>query len=298
MKILVTGSAGFIGSHLCDRLLELGHKVIGIDDLSSGKNLNPKVKLYKINTADRRVSGIFKTERPSLVFHLAANTNVPLSVMDPLFDFQTLVGTLNIIQQEVPIIYLSSSFVYGNAKRPTKEKEPFQLTAPYGITKHTSENYFEFFKKTYGFYSIIVRPATVYGPRQTGGAMADYFRKLSKGEQAIIYGDKTRDYLYITDLIDALILLMDRPVDYSLDNIYNVGTGKETSLETLYSKIAKLLDKEDDPQFEFSRIGEVDYQSLNCAKLKRLGWKVKVNLDEGLLCLKEYLKEQKKIPSD
>ena len=272
--ILVTGHLGFIGGHLVTRLKELGHEIVGCD-LKEGSD----------------ICNIESVEGFDLVFHLAANTNVPLSVQDPLFDFRTLQGSLRVIdacsRAGVPIIYISSSFVYGEAKRPTKEEEPFKVSAPYGIVKHAVENYLEFYRKVYGLKSVIVRPATVYGPHQVGGAMADYIRKLKSGKQAVIYGKKTRDYLYVSDLIDALILLMDK------EGIYNAGTGKETSLESLYLDIAYLLNKRANPIFERERPGEIKNQCLNSDKLRKLGWKPKINLIQGLeLCLKESQKEQ------
>jgi UDP-glucose 4-epimerase len=284
MKILVTGSAGFIGSHLCDRLLEMGYSVVGLDDLSSGHNLNPEVEFFKGSTC--KLPSIFK--QIELCFHLAGNTNVPLSVKDPLFDFKTLQGSLNVIdacsKQNIPLVYISSSFIYGDSHN-TKEDAPFRLTAPYGIVKKTTEDYIRFYERNYDLYATIVRPATVYGPRQVGGAMADYIRKLKAGEQAVIYGSKTRDYLYISDFIDALILVALKR------DTFNVGTGKETSLFSLYLDIGYMLNKDAYPISEKERPGEIKRQSLNCNKLRNLGWKPKINLTEGLkLCLKELQK--------
>ena len=278
MKALVTGGAGFIGSHLVDKLLDYGCEVVIVDDLSSGNNLNPQATFYKGSTTGR-INDIFDEESPDFVFHLAANTNVPLSVKDPLFDFETLRGSLKVIdacfRTGVPILYVSSSFVYGEAKRPTKEDAPFKLSAPYGITKNTTENYIKFYGMQ-GLRYTIIRPATVYGPRQVNGAMADYIRKLREDSRAIIYGDKTRDYVYVSDVVDAMILVMHE------GGTYNVGTGKETSLEELYGKIAIRLKKPNNPILVDSREGEIERQCLDATKLRRLGWKPKVSLDEGL----------------
>jgi UDP-glucose 4-epimerase len=265
--ILVTGNLGFIGGHLVTRLKELGHEIVGCD-LKEGSD----------------ICNIESVEGIDLVFHLAANTNVPLSVSDPIFDFRTLQGSLKLIdacsRAGVPLVYISSSFVYGDSHK-AKEDAPFKVSAPYGIVKHAVENYLEFYGKTYGLRYTIVRPATVYGPHQVGGAMADYIRKLKSGEQAVIYGSKTRDYLYVSDLIDALMLVALKR------DTFNVGTGKETSLESLYLDIAYLLNKRPNPIFERERPGEIKNQNLNCDKLRKLGWKPKINLIQGLeLCLK------------
>jgi len=262
MNILVTGSAGFIGGHLVEKLRSLGHSVVGVD-LLPGE--------YQFDICNKvSLDRIFEKECPELVFHLAANTNVPLSVKDPLFDFRSLQGALNVIDKRVPLIFISSSFVYGNTpNRPTREVEPFHLSAPYGIVKHTIEQYLAF----YGFPHVIVRPATVYGPRQVKGAMADYIDKILEGGSAEIYGEKTRDYIYVSDVVDALILLMEH-----LDGeVYNIGTGVETSLTELYEMLGGT-----NPILKEGRAGEVVNQSLDCSKLRSLGWRPKVSLKEGL----------------
>jgi UDP-glucose 4-epimerase len=278
VRILVTGNLGFIGGHLVRRLLALGHEVIGVD-IREGADI-----------CDRdRINDIFEREKPDLVFHLAANTNVPLSVQDPVFDARSLQGALNVIDKRVPLIFMSSAFVYGNTPNlPTKEVEPFYLSAPYGIVKHTIEQYLKFYGEVYGLPYVIVRPSTVYGPSQVKGAMADYMRKLSQGKQAEIYGVKTRDYVYVDDVVDALILLMNK-----LDGeVYNIGTGVDTLLTDVYYKIAMILGKDNSPILKEERKGEIKSQCLDSSKLRALGWSPKINLDEGLkLCLQE--KKQK-----
>ena len=268
MRILVTGGAGFIGSHLVERLEKLGHDVMVLDLKG-----NPIIDICDKEDIDY----LFNSFKPELVFHLAANTDVPLSVVDPLFDFRSLVGALNILDKKVPTVIVSSSFVYGNAVNlPTTEKEPFEVSAPYGIVKHTMEQYAQFYNEVYGVRNVIVRPATVYGPRQVKGAMADYIRKIRNLESAVIYGQKTRDYVYVDDVVDALILLMDK------EGTYNIGTGKETTLERLYFEIANVVGVKNEPILLPGRPGEIDFQSLDCTKLEKLGWKPKVGLIEGL----------------
>ena len=263
MRILVTGHAGFIGGHLVERLESLGHEVLGYD-IKEGNDICDRDK----------VDEVFDKEKPDFVFHLAANTNVPLSVKDPVFDARSLQGALNILNRSVPLIFVSSSFVYGNTPNlPTTELEPFRLSAPYGLVKYTIEQYLKFYGEVYGLPYAIARPATVYGPRQVKGAMADYIRKIKEGKQGVIYGDKTRDYVYVDDVIDALLLLMN-----NLDRgIYNIGTGIETSLNTVYKMLGGT-----DPILEEGRAGEIERQCLNSDKLRGLGWKPKIGLCEGL----------------
>jgi UDP-glucose 4-epimerase len=292
-NVLITGGAGFIGSHLADALISRGCRVAVIDDLSTGReeNLNSAATLYRLNTTDRKgVRKVFEKERPELIYQLAANTNVPRSVSDPLYDFETLHGALNVIDTcrdfgVRKFIYVSSGFIYGNTKnKPIKESEPFIPISPYSITKQTIENYLAFYKEVYDLPFALVRPATVYGPRQTCGAMADYIRKLSQGKQAEIYGDgsKTRDYTFVTDAITALLGMANVPDDFP-DPVFNLGTGEETSLNELYFAIASLLGKSAEPIYLPPRPGELDRYSLDSAKLKTtLGWEPTYSLAEGL----------------
>ncbi len=290
--VIVTGGAGFIGSHWVDNLIKNNIKITVIDNLSTGSlsNLNKKANFYKVGTENyNQILKIFKKVKPDIVFHFAANTNVPLSVKDPLYDFKTLKGNLNIIHlcsifNVRKIIYLSSGFIYGNTKnRPTKETSPFNPLSPYGITKKCTEDYLQFYKKAYNLNYVILRPATIYGPRQRRGAMADFIQKLSKNTQAEIYGDgsKTRDYLFIDDLIEAITSVT------SLENykepIFNIGTQKETSLKKMYFALAKILKKKSNPIYMPERPGELNFYCLDCSKInKATGWKPKTPLEKGL----------------
>lgn len=304
-KILITGGAGFIGSHLVDRLVSEKNSIFVIDNLSTGNsgNLNPKAMFYKEDITNKSsVDYLFKKTKPDLVLHLAANANVPLSVRDPFYDFKSLTGTLNIADACVKfnvekIVYFSSGFIYGNvARRPISENYSFQPISPYSITKKTSEYYLSFYRKAHGLQSIIVRPATIYGPRQNGGAMADYITKLSNGKQAEIYGDgsKTRDYVYIKDLVDALIQLITTNIASSRnESIFNIGTEKETSLNELYFTIANLLKVIPNPIYLPKRKGELEKYCLSYKRLKKtIGWEPKYTIRQGL---EETLKFRKLI---
>lgn len=301
-KILVTGGAGFIGSHLTDKLIACGAQVAVLDNLSTGKrkNVNVKADFYEMDLNDAALKDLFIAFRPDFVFSLAANTNVPKSVMDPLFDLKTLTGTVNAIDKArlfdvKKFIFTSSGFIYGNsAVRPIREDEPFRPISPYSISKKTVEHYLAFYREVYHLPFVVLRFATIFGPRQAGGAMADYIRKLSSGEQAEFYGrgDKTRDYLFIEDAIDALIQCLDlgddEPAPY-----FNIGTGIETALIDLYRKIASLLNVKAEPLFMPARSGELEGYSLDSGLAKsRFGWSPKYTLDEGLKkTLRPYIPE-------
>ena len=292
-NVLITGGAGFIGSHLVDALLARRCRVAILDDFSTGReeNLNPGATLYTLSTTDREgVLKVFEKERPELVYQLAANTNVPRSVTDPLYDFQTLHGAVNVIDacRHHPvskIVYVSSGFIYGNTKnKPIRESEPFIPISPYSITKKTIESYLLFYNDVYRVPFVVVRPATIYGPRQTFGAMADYVRKLAAGSQAEIYGDgrKTRDYVFVKDAVAALLAAPGVPDDFP-DPVFNMGTGKETSLNELYFAIARLLGKSAEPIYLPPRPGELDKYSLDATKLRNtLGWEPTYPLAKGL----------------
>jgi len=291
-KILVTGGAGFIGSHTVDALIEKGANVIIVDNLVTGRkeNLNPKAKFYKLNIADSKIERIFKKEKPEIIYHFAFNVLVPKSVENPLMDVDSIVGSIKVLKNAQKygakkIIFSSSGFIYGNTKNlPAKETEPVDPISPYAVAKNSVENYIRFFNKAYGLPYVIFRYAAVYGPGQITGAMNDYVKKLASGKQAQIWGDgtKTRDYVFINDVVRANLLVLDLPDNYP-DPIFNIGTGIETTLNKLYWKIAKLLKKEPKPIYLPDRPGEQIRYSLDYSKIKEaLGWEPKYNLEEGL----------------
>jgi len=291
-KILVTGGAGFIGSHVVDKLIAKGTKVVIIDNLITGRkeNLNSKAKFYEMNITDPKVESIFQKEKPEFIYHFAFNVLVPKSVENPLVDMDSIVGSLNILINAQKygakkIIFSSSGFVYGNTKNlPVKESEPTEPVSPYAVAKNTVENYLRFFNKAYSLPYVIFRYSAVYGPRQVTGAMADYIRKLAADQQAEIWGDgkKTRDYVYIDDVVKANLLALSLPDNYP-DPVFNVGTGIETTLNELYWKIAELLGKKPRPIYLPDRPGEQIRYCLDCSKIKQaLEWQSKYNLEEGL----------------
>jgi len=299
-KFLVTGGAGFIGSHMTDKLIAQGADVFIIDNLVTGKreNINPKAKFYEMNIADPKVRNIFEKEKPEYIYHLAFNVLVPKSVEDPLLDMDSITGSVNILKNArdfgvKKVVFSSSGFIYGNNQNlPVKESEPMSPESSYAVAKDAVENYLRFFNKVFNLPYVILRYPAVYGPRQVTGAMADYIRKLANGKQAEIYGDgrKTRDYLYIDDVIKANLMVLDLPSDYS-DPLFNLGTGIETTLNDLYQEIAHLLSREPSPIYLPDRQGEQIRYCLDASKIKKvLGWEPTVSLREGLkLRIKFYV---------
>src|SRR5574341_55980 len=225
MRILVTGGAGFIGSHLVDRLIQEGHEVSIVDDLSTGKkkNVNPKAAFYKLDILSPKVERVFKKERPEALFHHAAQMDVRRSVKDPIFDGQVnILGTLNLLEQAVKagtkrVIFASSGgAVYGDQERfPAGEDHPARPISPYGISKLAGEHYLYYYGRTYGLQWTSLRYANVYGPRQDpfgeAGVVAIFALKLLQNEQPVINGTgkQTRDYVAVDDVVEANMTVLN-----------------------------------------------------------------------------------------
>jgi UDP-glucose 4-epimerase len=292
--VLVTGGAGFIGSHLVPALVDQGHEVAVVDNLSTGRveNLDERAAFHELDMNDDALAGVFEEHRPEAVYMLAFNTNVPLSVRDPVLDSGSITGslrTLDLARQHgaSKVVFASSSFAYGNAEElPTPETHPIIPSNPYVISKSATENYVRFFHEAHGLDAVIFRYATTYGPRQTGGAMADYIRSIHAGGAAKIYGDgsKTRDYTFVGDIVNANLMALDYSFPAGVVPVLNLGTGTETSLVELYGEIAKLLGRPDaKPEFEPDRPGEIMRSALdNSRAAEFLGWRPQVSLVDGL----------------
>ncbi len=288
---LITGGAGFIGSHIADALIARGGKVIIVDDLSTGRkeNINPKARFYKINIADgKQLDLLMRRYKDAYIYHLAYHSSVPRSVKDPLINIDDLRGSINILQAAKKygikkIIFFSSGFIYGNTVHfPTKETESHDPCSPYGITKYTIEGYLHFYKRNFGIDFVILRPAAVYGPRQIMGAMAAYIRDLNAEAPTEFYGKKTRDYVYIDDVVDISLRAITIPASHK-NPIFNVGTGRREGLIDLYATLAKLLGKKKRIVQRHELPGELNKYCLDVAKAKKeLGWKPKIDFEEGL----------------
>ncbi len=292
MKILVTGGAGFIGSWVVDKLLEKGHEVAVIDNLSTGRreNLNAKARFYEIDIRDKNLFEIFERENFDYVFHLAAQINLRDSIKNPLNDCEiNIIGSLNVIECSVKykikkIVFSSSGgAMYGDdIKMPTPETEKENPLSPYGIAKLSVEKYLNSFKEIYGLDYAALRYSNVYGPRQNAkgeaGVVCLFIDKMLSGEQIVINGsgEQTRDFVYVEDVADANVLALN------LSRIFNVSTGIETSINEIFRKIKNEIGREVKETHGEEIAGELKRSCLSSEKLQREGWKMNYDLDKGI----------------
>lgn len=287
----MAGGAGFIGSHTVDELIRRGARVVVVDNLSTGRreNIHSRARFYKMDTASPRLASVFKKERPHYVFVLATMSSPPLTILDPKRDAGAIIGLINILENAVrfkvkKVLYSSSGFIYGNARTfPTPESEFFQPLAPYNISKYASEQYLKFFHTHYGLPIVILRYATVYGPRQISRVLADYIKKIRRGRRSEIYGRKTRDYIYVSDVARVNLRALEVS-DYRGDPVFNISGGKETVMHDLYRMIARLLGQPRNMSIQRpAKPGEVDRFWLDIRRAKRvLGFKPRIPLKIGL----------------
>lgn len=294
MNIIVTGGAGFIGSHISDRLIQLGHKVIIIDNLSTGKkqNINPQATFCEMDINDSTLEQVFKRHKPEFVFHLAAQIDVRKSVKDPLLDANSnIMGTINLLSKsrdyKIKKFIFSSSggVIYGETETPATEEAPPNPISPYGVAKLAGEGYIKCFGEWEGLPYNILRYANVYGPRQDpkgeAGVVSIFIGQLHNGKKSILFGDGKleRDYVYVEDVAEANILCLQK----NNQSVYNIGTGIATSVDTLYSKISSIVNKKGEREYAPKRAGELERNVLNITKAKtELGWEPRVSLDDGL----------------
>ncbi|MDD4995285.1 MAG: GDP-mannose 4,6-dehydratase [Patescibacteria group bacterium] len=300
-KAIVTGGAGFIGSHMADRLLREGFQVVVIDSLIAGKreNVPLKARFYKCDIKDiKKIMNIFKREKPDYVFHFAAQINPRFSVENPWADAEeNIVGGLNVIEASRRIrvkkfIFSSSGgAIYGGAQElPTPESYLPHPYSPYGVSKLSVEEYLHCFRhiEKNPLTSICMRYANVYGPRQDSsaeaGAIAIFVKKLLVGERPTIFGDgkNTRDWVYVGDVVEANMLALK--VDNPHHKIFNVGTGKETSVNEMFQKLKEILKSNIKPIHGQAKPGEERRSVLDCCRAHReLNWRPKVSFDDGLV---------------
>jgi UDP-glucose 4-epimerase len=292
---LVTGGAGFIGSHIVDALIKRHIKVYVVDDLSTGSksNVNPNATFYKLSVASPEFPNLLRKIKPEVVFHLAAQIDVRNSVADPPADARVnIMGTLAIahtagVAGVQKIIFTSSGgAMYPDTfKPPYTEKTPEDPLSPYAISKKTAEMYLQFEHRVHGTPVTILRLANVYGPRQAlrgeAGVVALFAKKLLRGEQTSITGSgkQTRDFVYVGDVVRAQMLAMEKKAT----GIFNIGTGVQTSINHLFRKMNTITQAHQTEVHVAPCPGEVMRSALDARKACReLGWEPQVGLEEGL----------------
>lgn len=302
MKILLTGGAGFIGSHVADGYIALGHEVVIVDNLSAGKkeNLNKKAKFYQADICDiLEIDKIFKIEKPDIVNHHSAQISVPFSVKKPILDAQiNILGTLNLLELSVlygvkKFIYANSGgAMYGEAIRPKKEYDIIRPLSPYGISKHTIEHYLILYHQLYDLDYVSLRYSNVYGPRQDSqgeaGVIAIFIEKLIKNERPTIFGDgnQSRDYIYIKDVVKANIIALELK-----NQVFNVGTGITTTTQQICDTLQKIMGKNISPIYASERKGDLQCSVLDCQKLNLKGWSIHYLIQDGLKETTDYYKK-------
>lgn len=295
MKVLVTGGAGFIGSHLVDAFLADGHEVVVVDDLSSGKreNVDRRAKLVEIDIRSPEVEEVVKRERPDVIDHHAAQMDVRRSVASPVFDAEVnLIGTLRLLEagREVgvkKVLFASSGgVVYGDLEDlPAGETAPTVPVSPYGVTKRAGEHYLEYYRIVHGIPYVALRYANVYGPRQNphgeAGVVAIFCDRILRGEAPRIHGDglQTRDYVFVADVVEA----NRRALASAYVGPMNVGTGIETDVVRLTEGLLRAAGSSLRPEHGPAKIGEQRRSVLDCSLARReVGWTPAVPFAEGL----------------
>ena len=295
-KVLVTGGAGFIGSHVVDLFVAQGYEVVIVDDLSTGRasNLNPAAKFYQMDIRSPQLREVFEAEKPDYVSHHAAQMDVRRSVAEPLFDADiNILGSINLLEiakyfQVKRFIYISTGgAVYGEPERlPCDVSHPINPICQYGASKHTVEHYLYMYHVNYGLKYTVLRYPNVFGPRQDphgeAGVVAIFTGKMLAGEPVTINGDgdQTRDFVYVGDCAHANLLALS--IDHE-PGIYNLGWGRPTSINEITSVLVNVTGYKLPVQHGPAKLGETRHIYLDASKVKNdLGWAPTVTLEEGL----------------
>jgi UDP-glucose 4-epimerase len=302
VRALVTGGAGFIGSHVADALVERGDDVWVLDNLASGKpeNINEHALLVEADIRDAAaVERAFADARPDVCFHLAAQADVRVSIAQPAFDAEVnLIGTVNILEAaragETQVVFSSTGgAIYGECDGPADEDSPRLPLAPYGASKLAGEEYLATWSRLYGGGHVALRYGNVYGPRQDphgeAGVVAIFFGRIANGQELHIYGDgrQTRDYVFVGDVVAATLAASAAPT-----GVYNVGTGIETSVLALADSCKRASRVDAEVVFDPPRLGELARSVLDPSRAEAvLGFRPATSLDDGLEATWNFVRE-------
>jgi UDP-glucose 4-epimerase len=307
MKVLVTGGAGFIGSHVVDTLIEAGHHVVIVDNLwehGGGKmeNVNPKASFHMMDIRDAALQKVFEEEQPEAICHLAAQHSVKISTDDPAHDASVnILGLINLLQNATrfgvqKVVFSSSGATYGTVeKMPVDESTTRHPESPYGTTKMASEYYLRFWKNMYGLDFTILRYGNVYGPRQDpmgeAGVIAIFSRQIMLNESVRIDwdGEQQKDYVYVGDVARANLLALEN----GSGEAYCIAYGQGTSVNALYRGLVNEIGHEVEIRRAPKRPGDIYLTYFDCSKAGReLGWQAEVGLEEGLRSTVNYFREK------
>jgi len=308
-KILVTGGAGFIGSHVVDLFVAQGYEVVIVDDLSTGRasNLNPAAKFYQVDIRSPRLREVFEAEKPDYVSHHAAQMDVRRSVAQPLFDADiNILGSINVIETAKDFnvkrfIYISTGgAVYGEPESlPCDESHPINPICQYGASKHTVEHYLYMYHVNYGLKYTVLRYPNVFGPRQDphgeAGVVAIFTGKMLASQAVMINGDgdQTRDFVYVGDCAKANHLAVT--VDHQ-PGIYNLGWGRPTSINEICSVLVNITGYNLPVEHGVAKVGETRHIYLDASKIKKdLGWEPTISLEQGLEKTVDYFKISERV---
>jgi UDP-glucose 4-epimerase len=299
VAVLVTGGAGFIGSHVVEALAARGEDVVVLDNLSSGKrgNLPDGVELVEEDIRDG-LGSLFARVKPTVCFHLAAQIDVRISVAQPDFDADVnVLGTVRVLEaargQGTKVVFSSTGgAIYGECEAPAPEDAPRRPIAPYGTSKLAAEEYLSTYNRLYGTGHVSLRYGNVYGPRQDphgeAGVVAIFFNALLSGSAPKVFGDgsQTRDYVYVGDVARATLAAVERD-----GGVYNVGTGRETSVVELLGLCQQVAGTSFEPEFAPARPGELQRAVVDPSRaVDELGWRPEHSLEDGLRETWEFFK--------